>query len=118
MNVPYSWLLELLPDLPNALGSSDPHALEPVMAMLGTGVEDVIDAPAPPDGVIFGVVLEARELEGTHLKVLTIDVGDGVAKTVVSGANNARAGIGVAVAIPGTQLAAFQESLGRALAWR
>jgi phenylalanyl-tRNA synthetase beta chain len=44
----------------------------------------------------------------THLRVLKIDVGDGVPKTVVTGASNARAGIGVAVATPGTQLAAFQ----------
>jgi phenylalanyl-tRNA synthetase beta chain len=107
MKIPYSWLLELLPDLPNKIGA-DPRTLEPVMAMLGTGVEDVIDAPAPPDGVIFGVVLEAREIEGTHLKALKVDVGNGVSKTVVTGAPNARAGIGVAVAVPGTQLAAFQ----------
>jgi phenylalanyl-tRNA synthetase beta chain len=120
MNVPYSWLIELLPELPDKLGP-DPHALEPIMAMLGTGIEEIVDAPAPPDGVIFGVTLEentvlARKiapdgllaLPDTHLKALKIDVGDGLPKTVVTGAPNARAGIGVAVAVPGTQLAAFQ----------
>ena len=107
MKVPYSWLVELLPDLPAQLGS-DPHALEPVMAMLGTGVEDMIDAPAPPDGVVFGVALESHDLEGTHLKVLKVDVGQHGVHDVVTGAPNARAGIGVAVAVPGTQLAAFQ----------
>lgn len=120
MNVPYSWLIELLPELPARIGN-DPHALEPVMAMLGTGIEDILEASAPPDGVIFGVVLEANTilarktapdgllaLPDTHLKALKIDVGDGVPKTVVTGAPNARAGIGVVVAVPGTQLAAFQ----------
>ncbi len=120
MNIPYSWLIELLPDLPARIGN-DPHALEPIMAMLGTGIEEIVDAPAPQDGVIFGVVLEentvlARKtapdgllaLPDTHLKTLKIDVGDGVPKIIVTGAPNARAGIGVAVAVPGTQLAAFQ----------
>jgi phenylalanyl-tRNA synthetase beta chain len=107
VNVPYSWLIELLPELPAKLGN-DPHALEPVMAMLGTGIEDILEAPAPQDGVVFGVVLEENTVPDTHLKALKIDVGDGVPKTVVTGAPNARAGIGVAVAVPGTQLAAFQ----------
>ncbi len=107
MKIPYSWLIELLPDLPDKIGA-DPHALEPVMAMLGTGVEDVIEAPAPPDGVVFGVALESRQLEGTHLKVLKVDAGQYGIHEVVTGASNARAGIGVALAVPGTQLAAFQ----------
>ncbi len=107
MNVPYSWLIELLPELPARIGN-DPHALEPIMAMLGTGIEEIIDAPAPPDGVVFGLVLEENTVPDTHLKVLKIDVGDGVPKTVVTGAPNAMAGVGVAVAVPGTQLAAFQ----------
>ncbi len=107
MNIPYSWLIELLPDLPAKIGN-DPHALEPIMAMLGTGIEEIVDAPAPQDGVVFGVVLEANTVPDTHLMVIKIDVGDGVPKTIVTGAPNARAGIGVAVATPGTQLAAFQ----------
>jgi phenylalanyl-tRNA synthetase beta chain len=107
VNIPYSWLIELLPDLPARIGN-DPHALEPIMAMLGTGIEEIVDAPAPTDGVVFGVVLEANTVPDTHLMVIKIDVGDGVPKTVVTGASNARAGIGVAVAVPGTQLAAFQ----------
>jgi hypothetical protein len=59
VNVPYSWLIELLPDLPARIGN-DPHALEPIMAMLGTGIEGILEAPAPPEGVVFGVVNEAN----------------------------------------------------------
>ncbi len=76
--------------------------------MVGLGIEEIIRTQPPNDGVIFGVVLEANTVPDTHLKALKIDVGDGVPKTVVTGAPNARVGIGVAVAVPGTQLAAFQ----------
>jgi phenylalanyl-tRNA synthetase beta chain len=107
MKVPYSWLVEMLPDLPAKI-DHNPHNLEPILAMLGTGVEEFLESPAPPSGVIFGVVLECQPMIDTHLFELLVDVGDGVPKTIVTGASNARAGVGVAVATPGTQLAAHQ----------
>ncbi len=107
MKVPYSWLVEMLPELPAKI-SNNPHNLEPILAMLGTGVEEFLESPAPPDGVIFGVVLTCEAMPETHLFDLLVDVGDGTPKTIVTGASNARAGVGVAVAAPGTQLAAHQ----------
>jgi phenylalanyl-tRNA synthetase beta chain len=101
MNIPYSWLVELLPELPAKIGN-DPHKLEPIMAMLGTGIEEIVEAKAPVDGVIFGVILECDAIPETHLLALKVDVGDGIPKSIVTGASNARVGIGVAVATPGT----------------
>jgi phenylalanyl-tRNA synthetase beta chain len=101
MNIPYSWLVELLPELPAKIGN-DPHKLEPIMAMLGTGIEEIIESKAPVDGVIFGVVIECDAIPETHLLALKVDVGDGIPKSIVTGASNARVGIGVAVATPGT----------------
>jgi phenylalanyl-tRNA synthetase beta chain len=101
MNIPYSWLVELLPELPAKIGH-DVHKLEPIMAMLGTGIEEITESKAPVDGVIFGVVLECIPIPETHLLALKVDVGDGEPKSIVTGASNARVGIGVAVTTPGT----------------
>ncbi|AEB12516.1 phenylalanine--tRNA ligase subunit beta [Marinithermus hydrothermalis] len=97
MRVPYSWLKEFLPDLP------PPEDLEPILARLGLAVEAVHHIPAPPPGVVFGVVRAARPLPESALKVLEVDVGTRQV-TMVSGAPNAREGIGVAAALPGTVL--------------
>ncbi len=103
MKVPYSWLVELLPELPMKI-NHDPHRLEPIMAMLGTGIEEIIEVPAPPPGVIFGVVLECEAIPETHLSKLQVDVGLEAKQQIVTGATNARAGLGVAVAPPGTTI--------------
>ncbi len=101
MNIPYSWLTELLPDLP-ALIANNPHNLEPIFASLGTGIEGITEIPAPPEGVIFGVVTTCDAIPDTHLFKLEVNVGPGQLKTIVTGAPNSRLGIGVAVAPPGT----------------
>ncbi len=101
MNIPYSWLVELLPELPAKL-NNDLRNLEPIMAMLGTGIEEIVEVKAPVDGVIFGAVLECDPIPETHLLALKVDVGDGEPKSIVTGASNARVGIGVAVATPCT----------------
>lgn len=98
MNVPYSWLREFLPDLP------EPEALPELLDSLGLAVEEVRRLPAPPKGVVFGRVLTAEQVPGTDLKKLEVDVGRTVV-TLVSGAANARAGIGLAVALPKAVLA-------------
>ena len=99
MNIPYSWLTELLPALPALIGN-DPHNLEPIFASLGTGIEGITEIPAPPEGVIFGVVTACDAIPDTHLYKLEVDVGLGSPKTIVTGAPNSRVGIGVAVAPP------------------
>ncbi len=103
MNIPYSWLIELLPDLPAAI-HHDPHNLEPILAMLGTGVEGITEVPAPPEGVLFGVVQSCTPIPDTHLFKLEVDVGLEEPQVIVTGAPNARSGIGVAVAPPGTTI--------------
>ena len=100
MNIPYSWLTELLPDLPALIGN-DPHNLEPIFASLGTGIEGITEIPAAPEGVIFGVVTACDAIPDTHLFKLEVDVGLESPKTIVTGAPNSRVGIGVAVAPPG-----------------
>ena len=103
MNIPYSWLTELLPDLPALIGNN-PHNLEPIFASLGTGIEGITEIPAPPEGVIFGVVTACDAILDTHLFKLEVDVGLEQFKTIVTGAPNSRVGIGVAVAPPGVMI--------------
>ena len=90
MNIPYSWLCELLPSLP-ALIENNPHHLEPIFAALGTGIEGITEIPAPPEGVIFGVVTTCDPIPDTHLYKLEVDVGMGSPKTIVTGAPNSAA---------------------------
>ncbi len=97
MNVPYSWLREFLPELP------EPEALRDVLDSLGLAVEEVRRLPAPPRGVVFGRVLKAEPVPETDLKMLEVDLGREVV-TLASGAQGARAGIGLAVARPGVVL--------------
>ncbi len=96
MRLPYSWLLELLPEAPA------PEELEALLARLGLPVEEMVLVPRPPRGVRFAVVRDAEPIPGTELKALVLDAGREV--RVVSGAENARAGVGVAWAEPGTVL--------------
>ncbi len=103
MKIPYSWLAELLPELPKAI-DNNPHNLEPILAMLGTGVEEIVSFPAPPEGIIFGVVLECSPIPETHLFKLQVDVGLENKKQIVTGAPNAKAGVGVAIAPPNTTI--------------
>ncbi len=103
MKIPYSWLVELLPELPKAI-VNNPHHLEPILAMLGTGVEEIVSFPAPPEGIIFGVVLECQAIPETHLYKLQVDVGLELPKQIVTGAPNAKAGVGVAIAPPNTTI--------------
>jgi hypothetical protein len=56
MNVPYSWLREFLPKLP------EPEAVREVLDSLGLAVEEVRRLPAPPEGVVFGRVLKVEEI--------------------------------------------------------
>lgn len=96
MRVPFSWLKTYLPEL------EGPEALEERLAGLGFETDRMERAFRIPEGVVFARVLEASPIPGTALKRLVLDAGQAV--EVVSGAENARAGIGVALALPGTEL--------------
>lgn len=96
MRVPFSWLKEYLPEL------ESPEVLEERLAGLGFETDRMERTFALPAGVVFARVLEAHPIPGTHLKRLVLEAGRVV--EVVSGAENARAGIGVALALPGTEV--------------
>lgn len=96
MRIPYRWLQEMLPDAPR------PEQLEVILAGLGLEVERIIALPQPHSQVVFGRVLEAEEVPGTALRRLIVDVGQPI--QLVSGAPNARAGMGLVVALPGSEL--------------
>ena len=96
MKLPYSWLKELLPDVP------PPSDLEAALANLGLPLEETLDVPAPPANVVYGEVLACAPVEGTHLFRVTVEAGEPAPVTIVTGAPNTRAKVGVAVARPGS----------------
>ncbi|GGO29284.1 phenylalanine--tRNA ligase subunit beta [Deinococcus humi] len=101
MKLPYSWLQELIPNLPPVA------ELEPIFANLGLPLEGIEDTPAPPAGVLMSTVLRAEAMEGTQLTKLTLDTGPHGERVIATGAPNAvglRAGTVVALVTPGTTL--------------
>ena len=105
MKLPYSWLKELVPQLPPV------SELEPIFAHLGLPLEGVDEVPAPVQGVILAAVTAAEPMEGTQLTKLTLDTGASGVKTVASGAPNAvglPAGTMVALVTPGTSLGGME----------
>ncbi len=98
MNVPYAWLKEFIPNLP---------ALEVVadtFPQMGLGVEAVHLMPAPPQGVVIGLVETVTPIKGSdHLKACTVFDGE-TRYSVVCGAPNVRQGMRSALAKPGVLL--------------
>ncbi|MDZ7705036.1 MAG: phenylalanine--tRNA ligase subunit beta [Trueperaceae bacterium] len=98
MNLPYSWLQELLPDAPPLQETVD------LLASIGLGVEQVFTRPAAPAGVVVARITEVAAIEGSdHLLRATVDDGEQT-HTVVTGAPNTRVGLLTAFARPGTTL--------------
>ncbi|MDQ3460187.1 MAG: phenylalanine--tRNA ligase subunit beta, partial [Deinococcota bacterium] len=98
MNLPYSWLAELLPELPPAAELAD------LLAGIGLGVERVYELPGAPGGVVVARLEEIAPVEGSdHLLVATASDGSRV-YSVVTGAPNTRAGMLTALAGPGAVL--------------
>jgi phenylalanyl-tRNA synthetase beta chain len=96
MKIVYSWLKEFLPDAPSSA------RLEELLAGLGIETESIQPLAIPHRNIVFARVLQVEHLEGREVRKLTLDIGQEV--QVVSGAPNARAGMGVALALPGTLL--------------
>ncbi len=98
MNLPYSWLQELVPELP------DVQALSDLLPSLGLGVERVYELPAPPPGVVAALVETLEPIAGSdHLTLCTVDDGAGL-RMVVCGAPNVKEGMLTAYARPGVYL--------------
>jgi phenylalanyl-tRNA synthetase beta chain len=98
MNVPYSWLKEFIPQLP------DTEKVGELLAGLGLGVEGISELAAPPKDVVVVEVLDVQKVESSdHLK--TTQVSDGkTTYQVVCGAPNVRAGMRTALAKVGVTL--------------
>jgi len=100
MLLPLSWLQELIPQLEQTLPQSE---LEPTFARMGLPLEGISEIPGIPQGVLFGTVTFCTPIPETHLFALEVDLGS-ESRSIVTGAPNSRAGVGVAVVPPGTTL--------------
>ncbi|GIW33640.1 phenylalanine--tRNA ligase subunit beta [Meiothermus sp.] len=96
MKIVRSWLKEFLPDAPGS------ERLEELLAGLGLETESISQLTPPHRKVVFARVLEVQKLEGKEVRRLVLDIGQEV--QVVSGAPNAKAGMAVALALPGAVL--------------
>lgn len=96
MKIVHSWLKEFLPEAPGS------ERLEELLAGLGLETESIHKLTAPHRQIVFARVLAAENLEGKEVRRLVLDIGQEV--QVVSGAPNAKAGMGVALALPGALL--------------
>ncbi|MGE0504766.1 MAG: phenylalanine--tRNA ligase subunit beta, partial [Solirubrobacterales bacterium] len=100
MRVPYSWLRE------HCDPGLSPEELADRLVMTGTEVErvDLAGPPAAENFVVGKVEAAERHPDADRLRVCTVDVGDGAARTIVCGAPNVAAGQTVAVALPGARM--------------
>lgn len=96
MKIVYSWLKEFLPEAPGTA------QLEEMLAGLGIETERIERLAAPQSNIVFARVLNVEAIPGAEVRKLTLDIGREV--QVVSGAPNAKTGIGVALALPGAVL--------------
>ncbi|MEO0855105.1 MAG: YtpR family tRNA-binding protein, partial [Cyanobacteria bacterium J06648_11] len=108
MKISLNWLRELVDfDL-------EPEALGEALTLAGFEVEDIEDRRTWADGVVVGHILEAdRHPNADRLQVCQVDIGQAEPATIVCGAANARQGLYVAVAVPGTYLPAIDLTLKR-----
>ena len=109
MNVPLSWLEDLLPELPDKLNDirgdeSSLDALTDLLNSMGLAVERAFELPGPPAGVVVARIESVSKVEGSdHL--LHTEVNDGTKRySVVTGAPNTEVGLLTALAKPGTDL--------------
>lgn len=98
MNIPYTWLNELVEDLPPLKQLCD------LLDGIGLGVEEVHHFPAAPAGVVTAKIMTAEPVEGST-KLQKCSVSDGTdSYQVICGAPNARAGMVIALAKVGAEL--------------
>ena len=97
MNIPYSWLQEILlvPDL---------YKLTDILVDLGLGVEDVYDLPAPPKGVVVVRIESLTAIaDSDNLQLAQVSDG-GRSYSIVTGAPNVKVGMLTALAKIETEL--------------
>jgi len=102
MKVSLNWLREFL-DI-----HKSPPEIADILTSLGLeveGWETVKPSPVDLDKVLTGNVLTCERIPETdHLSATTVDVGDGVVRSVVCGAPNVAAGLKVFLAVPGANV--------------
>lgn len=100
MLVSYNWLKDFLD-----LDGQDPYELAEEITRRGVEVPDRIH---PQDGLkklVVGHVLDCKAVEGTHLHLTHVDVGEDEPLQIVCGAPNVAAGENVIVALHGARIA-------------
>jgi phenylalanyl-tRNA synthetase beta chain len=99
VKLPLKWLAEYV-DLPASV-----DALAERLTLAGLEIEDVATTGPDLTQLVVGHVLECgRHPDADRLSVCRVDLGSGEPATIVCGAPNVRAGLRVAVALPGTTL--------------
>ncbi|MGM9914240.1 MAG: phenylalanine--tRNA ligase subunit beta [Lactobacillus crispatus] len=100
MLVSYNWLKDFLD-----LDGQDPYELAEEITRSGVEIPDRIH---PMDGLkklVVGHVLDCEGVEGTHLHLTHVDVGEDEPLQIVCGAPNVAAGEDVIVALHGARIA-------------
>jgi phenylalanyl-tRNA synthetase beta chain len=109
MKVSLNWLRDFL-DI-----HKSPVEIADILTSLGLEVEGwdtVKPSPVDLDKVLTGKVLTCERIPDTdHLSATTVDVGDGVIRSVVCGAPNVAAGQMVFLAVPGANVFSKDGSL-------
>ena len=107
MKVPYSWLKELVPDAPSVEECSE------LFTGIGLAVEEIIELPAAPEGVIIAKIKSVSRVEGSD-KLNHCMVSDGENEySIVTAAANTREGLITALAPLGTVLPAAGFTVGK-----
>ena len=99
MLVSYNWLKDFLD-----LDGQDPYELAEEITRSGVEIPDRIH---PMDGLkklVVGHVLDCEGVEGTHLHLTHVDVGEDEPLQIVCGAPNIRKNLKVVVALPGAMM--------------
>ncbi|MCT6821572.1 MAG: phenylalanine--tRNA ligase subunit beta, partial [Lactobacillus apis] len=99
MLVSYQWLQDFLKL------DQEPHQLGEKITR--TGVE-IAEVKHPEEGlkkIVIGHIIDCEPIEGTHLNLTHVDVGDEEPHQIVCGAPNVAAGEDVVVALPGARIA-------------
>ena len=83
----------------------DTAGLTELLTMAGLEVDGVVPAAPGFSSVVVGTIVSAEpHPDADKLQVCQVDTGEGEARQIVCGAANARAGLRVAVALPGARL--------------
>jgi len=100
MKIVLSWLQECL-DIPATV---TPQHIAQALIQLGHEVDAIETASGYPNVVVGKIVERVQHPNADRLGVCQVDVGEGTLRQIVCGAPNARAGLTVAVAMPGAIL--------------